>query len=217
MKGPAHHPEAAYLMDYASGSQAEAVSLAIATHLTLCPACRREVARLEALGGASLETLPDAPMSAGAFDLALKRLDSEEILAPKPVAPLAANETGLPRPLLRLLDRPVGDLAWRKLGGFALHRVRGMKEPYSAYLIRGQAGTQLAPHTHEGEEITLVLEGGLTDGDMHLERGDFTLADASLNHSPLADPEGCLLFAVVRGQLRFSGPIAGLVGRWFGV
>lgn len=217
MKTPAHHPDAAFLLDYASGSQPKAVSIAVATHLTLCPACRREVARLEALGGASLEGLDDAPLAPGALEATLKRIGTSSPDVPVLPAAPAANENLFPRPLLRLINAPQSSLSWRKLGGFAVHRIGAAREPYSCYLIRGEGGTQLARHTHEGEEITLVLEGGLTDGDMHMERGDFTLADENLRHAPLADPEGCLLFAVVRGSLRFDGTVAGLVGRWFGV
>ena len=47
---PSHHPEPALLMEYASGASPEPFSLVIATHLALCPECRRSVAELEAAG-----------------------------------------------------------------------------------------------------------------------------------------------------------------------
>ena len=46
-----HHPSEALLLDYALGSLAEGWSLAVATHLSLCPMCRQQVAEMEALGG----------------------------------------------------------------------------------------------------------------------------------------------------------------------
>ena len=36
-----HHPDDELLLDYASGALGEAESLVIATHMALCPICRR--------------------------------------------------------------------------------------------------------------------------------------------------------------------------------
>lgn len=215
---PSHHPDAAHLLDYASGNQAGAVSLAIASHVTLCPACRREVERLEAVGGASFEALPDVAPAPATLEAVLKRLD-----APASAKPAPANDTDdeesarLPRPLRRALGMPLPNLRWRRLGGFAVHKLKGVAEPYRAYLIRSAGHVDLARHTHGGEEFTLVLEGGFTDGDRHFIRGDVELADAGLHHRPIADAEGCLALAVTEGPLRFDDWPAGLVGRWFGI
>ncbi|MBA3326136.1 MAG: zf-HC2 domain-containing protein [Rhodobacteraceae bacterium] len=48
------HATPELLTAYADGSLSEGLSLLVASHLTFCPACRRRVARLEALGGALL-------------------------------------------------------------------------------------------------------------------------------------------------------------------
>ncbi|MGL1147904.1 zf-HC2 domain-containing protein, partial [Vibrio parahaemolyticus] len=63
-----HHPSNSLLLDYAAGTLDEASSLLIATHLTLCPHCRREVAAAEAIGGSLLDDLPAAPLRPGALD-----------------------------------------------------------------------------------------------------------------------------------------------------
>ena len=52
-----HHPEYEQLVDYTAGSLHPSVTLAVSVHLEYCADCRREVRRLEALGGALLETL----------------------------------------------------------------------------------------------------------------------------------------------------------------
>ena len=66
-----HHPEPALLLDYATGTLADPFALIVATHMALCPACRREVAALEAVGGALLEQAPEAgeaDVDQGAFE-----------------------------------------------------------------------------------------------------------------------------------------------------
>lgn len=216
---PTHHPDAAHLLDYAAGNQSEAVSLAIAAHLTFCPPCRREVARLEALGGASLETLPEIAPASGALEAVLKRLDTPAAPKPAPANDMDDEETQrLPRPVRRAIGAPLPGLAWRRLGGFAVHRLKGMGgASHRAYLIRSAGHVDLALHTHKGEEVTLVLEGGFTDGDQHFVRGDVELADESLQHRPVADAEGCLVLAVTEASLHFTDWPAGLVGRWFGI
>lgn len=215
---PTHHPDAAHLLDHAAGNQSAAVSLVIAAHVTLCPACRREVARLEAVGGASLEALPEISPASGTLEAVLKRLDAPAAPKPAPANDVDDEETRrLPRPLRRALAGPLPGLSWRRLGGFAVHRLKGVAPPHRAYLIRSAGHVDLARHTHMGEEFTLVLEGGFTDGEAHFVRGDVEFADASLRHRPIADAEGCLALAVTEGPLRFDEWSAGLVGRWFGI
>ena len=42
-------------------------------------------------------------------------------------------------------------------------------------------------HSHEGEEYTLVLRGGFTDGELHFLPGDVATADPTVDHQPIAD------------------------------
>ena len=37
---PVHHPTDEFLLDYAAGALGEPKSLLVATHLSMCPACR---------------------------------------------------------------------------------------------------------------------------------------------------------------------------------
>src|SRR5689334_14653483 len=50
-----HHISDDFLIDYASGSLAEGWSLAVASHLALCPECRRRLAIMEGAAGALLD------------------------------------------------------------------------------------------------------------------------------------------------------------------
>ncbi|MEK9796040.1 MAG: hypothetical protein VW713_04740, partial [Alphaproteobacteria bacterium] len=52
-----HHPDDELLVSYAAGDLAEAWSLLVATHTTLCPVCRSKVRAAEAVGGALMEEI----------------------------------------------------------------------------------------------------------------------------------------------------------------
>ncbi len=74
-------------------------------------------------------------------------------------------------------------------------------------LLRIKAGTALPQHTHEGHEFTLLLAGGFSDASGHYLRGDVAVADASVDHRPVADDgEDCLCLAVTDAPLRLTGP-----------
>ena len=70
-----HHPSPELLLDYAAGSLPEAVSLAVATHLALCPDCRRTVSEAEALGGGLLAEAEAAPLDDDVLVRTMARLD----------------------------------------------------------------------------------------------------------------------------------------------
>ena len=54
-----HHISDDLLVSYAAGSLAEGWSIAVATHLALCPSCRRRLSVAESIGGEMLETIVD--------------------------------------------------------------------------------------------------------------------------------------------------------------
>ena len=57
-----HHPSDELLLDYASGALDEGWSLAVATHLALCPDSRQRVSEIEAIGASFLESLSPPPL-----------------------------------------------------------------------------------------------------------------------------------------------------------
>ena len=66
---PSHHPSDDLLIAYAAGAQEDPVALAVATHLALCPRCRKEVSRLEELGGVFLESQEPMCLGEGSVEL----------------------------------------------------------------------------------------------------------------------------------------------------
>ncbi len=165
LKAPSHHPSEARLLDYASGALAEPPALLVATHLALCPRCRRAVAELEAVGGVLLDGLPPAPLGAGSLERTLARLDEPE--APAPPAP-GGGDPALPQPLRGYLGDGLDCLPWRRLGPLAEVRLLQDFPGFTTRLLWVAAGAAVPAHTHHGSELTLVLRGGFAD-----ERGQF--------------------------------------------
>lgn len=215
-KSPSQHPDAGFLLDYAAGTLPAPFEIAIASHIALCPQCRAEVHRLEAVAGTAMADLVPAKVAPGLLDTLLSRLDDEAQDELTVARRSAAPPDALPQPLRDLVGEVDGK-PWKSLGPIAIRKLEGWQAPAHAYLMRIKGGAPMPRHTHHGVEMTLVLDGGFTDGETRFERGDLALADPGIVHKPVADPEGCLCLAVTDRPLRMPGPISSLVARWFGV
>jgi putative transcriptional regulator len=212
---PRFHVQEDLLIDYASGALPAPISLLVASHLTFCRRCRDEVGEFEAIGGMMLEDLNPIAMAADALEQALDGLNDADAVADQAATSTSiakrGESTGLPAPLLNAFGGEMGGISWAR-------RAKGIEEAtlatddvrYSASLMRIQPGVSIPNHTHEGEELTLVLGGGFSDGGAHYGAGDVCRADAEISHAPVADPgEACLCLVVADGPVRLTG----LVGR----
>jgi putative transcriptional regulator len=90
----------------------------------------------------------------------------------------------------------------------------GMKEyPLPAFARRSsvrllaiEPGRRMPRHTHEGLELTLVLQGNFRDASGAYAKGDVATADPSVDHQPQAGGgELCLCLAVEDAPLKLTG------------
>lgn len=202
------------LMDYAAGTLPEPVALAVASHLSLNGEARAAYDRMNALGGALLDELAEAPLSEAALDAVLARLDEPE--PPAPSAPKLDDETRelVPPPLRPYLPRPLSQLPWRRvITGVEECPIQIGRPRYKVALMRIEPGRAMPRHTHRGLEYTVVLHGAYSDdGGVRMERGDLCEADPADEHQPVADPEeGCLCLIVLDAPLKLSGWMGALV------
>ena len=109
------------------------------------------------------------------------------------------------------------DVPWRsKLPGFREYRI-GEFDGFEANLLWIRPGRAMPAHSHEGSELTLVLDGGFSDEGGHYVRGDIAVADETIDHRPLADDDGpCICFAVTTAPLTLTGSVAQLFSDIFG-
>jgi putative transcriptional regulator len=215
-QNPAHHIPAELLLDYATGTLSEAWSLAVACHLTLCPHCRRELTAVEAMAGSMVEQIVPSPVSVQDFAAIAGRLGPQE---PARKTRPVADPDGLPQPLRQYLGGGLADVRWRWSGAglqsFALPMTRQKKAGGMVSLLKVAPGAGLPLHTHTGDEITLVLSGGYTAGDMAFRRGDVEIADPAVEHRPLAMlDQPCICLAITDAPLRFSGALGWFFNQW---
>ncbi|MGQ9364743.1 ChrR family anti-sigma-E factor [Azospirillum sp. ST 5-10] len=217
MSLPTHHPGDALLLDYASGGLGEGPALVVASHMTLCPNCRAAVVDLEAVGGAMLDGIEPEPLSPDCLERTLARLDDDGPAPLRPVGdivrlPPAGRAGGplLPEPLRSYLGGCVESLAWRtKVPGIRVADIPLASG--SAQLVRIAPGAAVPRHSHDGMELSMVLDGGFTDHYGHFLRGDVAVGDENVDHRPRADAEGCLCLSVTVGSLRLTGPFGRLL------
>lgn len=211
-----HHLSDAFLLDYAAGNLSEGWSLAVASHLALCPACRRRLDAMEGAAGALLEKIVVEKDEPGdSWQQMKKRLGGLQAIEIKPAAPVPASKPAsiLPEPLRSYVGGDLPDLKWRALGRGAYQILIETGDPDTQVrLLRIPAGKPVPEHTHDGRELTLVLAGSFRDGTDVFGRGDIEEADDTLLHQPIAtEEEDCICLAVTEAPLKFSSWIVRLM------
>lgn len=205
----AHHPEGEFLFDYATGAAPEGIAVLVATHLALCPGCRRLVRAFEGVSADVLDWLPPG-IEVGSVP------DPSSFPAPADTVSRAQGRAGVfPEPLRTYAGGQPDELPWRRTL-FGPHEVilkkRGRVSEVKLLRLSGTSGMLMPRHTHAGSELTLVLQGAFRDVTGVYSRGDVAFADHSLVHRPLAEPgEDCICLAVLDAPLRLAGALGAML------
>lgn len=204
-----HHLSDEFLVEYANGSLPAPEALVVGSHLAICTECRDRVETFENVSAVLMEDGDVEAVSPEALDAVLAMIESPADEDPAPLIEFdRATLEVIPPPLRSYLDGSLPTLDWKRTG-------RGIEEVSLAKqgdvrisLLRIRAGQKVPSHTHRGDEFTLVLSGGYTDGDSHFGKGDVSLADSAKDHAPVADADGpCLCLTVRNGAAKLTGPI----------
>src|SRR5262245_32162717 len=184
MTGTPHILGDEWLVDYAAGTAPGPVAVFIAAHLALSPAARKAYACLEAVGGSLLQAIEPAALNPGALEAVLQRLDAPSARpADLPAKPDAAI---VPDTLRSHLPGGLAGVRWRSLArGIDQYLIpcrdaRGFR----LSLMRVASGRTIPRHTHRGDELVLVLDGGYQDAFGHYGRGEVEVADPTIDHHP---------------------------------
>jgi putative transcriptional regulator len=220
-----HHISDELLFDYANGALEEGWSIAVATHLALCPSCRKRLSAMEAAGGMMLEAIEIEPASASTEDFSWEamrtRLDNAAPVAsvPTPARHSRATTASLPEPLRSYIGGDVDQVKWKPLGLGAYHYpIKTSDQDISVRLLRIPAGKPVPEHTHGGRELTLVLKGSFSDISGRFGPGDFEETDETVDHQPIADPgEDCICLAVTDAPLKFKSRIVRMIQPLLGI
>lgn len=202
-----HHLSDDLLAGYAAATLPEAFSLLVASHVSMCDECRARLGSLEAVGGAVLETTV-SEMETGALAATLARIGADA-----PARPVQSRRAGvLPQPLQAYVGGDVEAVRWRPVGGGVRQAVLPTSTSASARLLFIPGGVAVPDHGHRGTELTMVLQGAFRDDSDRFGPGDVEIADASIQHTPVAEVGApCICLAVTDAPLRFRGIVPRLL------
>ncbi|HEY4344518.1 MAG TPA: ChrR family anti-sigma-E factor [Parvibaculum sp.] len=198
---------AEWIMGYAAGTLNEGETALVASHLSLVPQARADIAAAEAAGGMLLESLVPEPMADDALNRVLARLYEPEPARTR--EPPIADRV-LPAPLQRWLGHgDVEALKWSILGPGMRKVTLWQGHGDRLWMLRAKPGTTVPGHGHGGVELTLVLSGSITDPTGTYRRGEVQEMDARHTHSlRVGTEEECICLAYTKGRMRFHGVIA---------
>lgn len=201
------------LASYAGGMLPAPAHMLVESHLQIKSANRQFVSGLEGLVGKALDDVEPCAISNRN-----ERLDAI-FAAPEPqfVKSSRPSDAVFPVSLRNFAGFDADEVPWQsKLPGFRecdLGEVDGCH--VNLYWIR--PGRTIPGHTHEGSELTLVLDGAFTDVTGRYNRGDISIADETVDHRPVAAEERpCICLAVMDGDLRLTGSIGQRLGDLLG-
>jgi putative transcriptional regulator len=243
--GQKSRPVDELLAAYAAGSLSGPLMALMSAHLELKPARRAYVAALEAAFGILLEEIHPIPLtnrdrrlvSIFASDGAGEWADapagtalnghryhgrvSSDAARSNGVAYYSngegvGNEIALPPSLQSIVGHDIEGLEWHTTSGFkqSVIATGGFGE---VSMISIPAGKRTPSHGHRGLEVTLVLKGGFNDGFGQYRRGDICVADESVEHQPIADPdEDCVAFVVRAAPMKLVGTVDRMIQLFLG-
>lgn len=208
-----HHLNDAILMAYSAGTLPEAFNLIVATHLSMCDACRAHAASFDAVGGEVLDQMvKEHPVSDSSLAATMA------LIAGGPVDQITApvQRPGiLPAPLQSYVGGDLDAIKWKPMGMGVKQAILPTSSDATARLLFIPAGTAMPDHSHHGMEMTMVLKGAFQDEDDYFARGDVEIADSETQHTPVADiHEDCICLAVTDAPLQFDRLIPKIAQRF---
>jgi putative transcriptional regulator len=206
-----HHVDPEILMSYAAGTSSMPVGLIVASHITICGKCRKDVQLFEDIGGKVLEESSSIITKPETLDIILSKLDDIDIEV-RISSDIKINSIFKNIPVVLHKMLPKGKTLtekWKKgIGGIKYFDIElsDSNKNSHARMFSIPPGKALPNHGHEAQEFTLVLEGGFSDKNGDYNAGDIAIEDEFNVHSPVADStEGCICLAVYEGNLKFKG------------
>lgn len=211
-----HHPKLNLLIQHVNGELPASISAGIKIHSDFCPQCSKQIADLtqhQAKLSFEQAATKDIAEYDAEYDFDAKAMldnimDQEqeleldaEIKAALDVPPsvlFRGVEYTLPKVMKKMsLGKPA------QIGKLSRSRILLDEGHIRSSLLRIEAGGSIPEHTHNGYEITLLLEGEFKDDMGKYVPGDFIVLDKNHQHQPMSE-SGCLCYTVVSDSLHFT-------------
>ncbi len=206
------------LFAYAVGDLDPGIRLLVGCQASFNPRAAQEIAFNEALGGAFLEHETPQPMSEGALEDVMSRLDQlrADVRPPAQDSSVYREVNLLPEPAKSIALRHADGDGWSFMApGVKCMDLSGDPElkgtTVDVRLMRLEPGKGAPKHTHGGSELTLVLTGAFRDETGVYGPGDLSVATPKLTHRPIAEPgDVCIALAVTDAPLELTGVMGGV-------
>lgn len=205
----------ALLAEYAAGTLTAGQSVLVSAHLELNKSARRFVSICEQLGGVLIENYCDPEeMSEQSLNAVLERLEKREEVGPPNKT--AAHKNILPEDLCAIpacIENTLcqsltpQQLQWKKmLPGIQVFKLPLPCAQTTLNVFKISPAKTFPEHKHSGLEVTLVLEGAITDEGKTYTAGDLMIHDASTaHHAPQScETNGCVCIVGYVSPVRFT-------------
>jgi len=198
MSAISHHIPDEMLAAYAAGTLSHAFSVVVAAHVSMCDQCRAALAAHQSVGGALLEDTASVALSSDLKSNIMSQLD-----APFTPEPVYKRSGVYPGPVVEALKgRPP---KWKTLGMGVRQSILSSGAGGSVRLLHIPGGQAVPDHSHNGLELTLVLQGSFSDSTGRFGVGDVEIGDEDLHHTPVADEgDPCICLAATDAPLKFD-------------
>lgn len=216
---PRHHLDQATIVSFAAGALSPEMAAVAATHMEVCELCRERLSDAERIGGALLgqQQPAEADMARAAHlrEAMLGLLDEEpKIEARTADAPMPRTDAPTPLDCLPLPLQPYFGRSWRALrwrwmapGVHMIRAARGSGD--TLILLKIAPGKSMPMHSHQGTELTQILQGAYDDALGHFAPGDVADLGNEIEHQPITAPGvPCVCVAALDAPLRFPGWLA---------
>lgn len=209
-----HHLTEALLMGYSAGTLPEAFNVVVATHISMCDACRAAAAEYDAVGGEVMMSGETAELAADSLQATLA-LIADNMFRQEDETAAPGKSSEVPTPLHDYIGGDLKDVKWRKIGGGVSQMVLSTSRDATVRLLKIPGGAAMPDHGHSGTELTLVLKGAFADNHDRFGVGDVEVANEDLEHTPVAEAgEDCICLAATDAPLRFNGLIPRLAQKF---
>ena len=158
----------------------------------------------EAIAGVALEWEDSSELSPHALGMVFAAIER----GPQPTTKRSLRYpelSGLPASLVDAIATAERGRGWKSATRGVSQLQLNLSGRARADIIRIEAGTAVPRHSHKGQELSLCLVGGYSDGRSAYGPGDVSIADPSVRHQPKADDDGaCFVLAVSEAGLKIS-------------
>ena len=158
----------------------------------------------EAIAGVALEREDSTELPPHALDMVFAAIER----GPQPTTKRSLRYpelSGLPAALVDAIATAERGRGWKSATRGVSQLQLNLSGRARTEIIRIEAGTAVPRHSHKGQELSLCLVGGYSDGRGAYGPGDVSIADPSVRHQPKADDDGaCFVLAITDGGLKIA-------------